>query len=128
MGTSEFYRVVEAQPEILDSLVVDLEYLGRPSCLLLFVVLRPGTPDDAALRQRLAQAIRAGLSARHVPDEVHVVAAIPRTLTGKKLELPVKKLLLGHPPERVFKRDGIAPVEAIDAFVAFAARAGGARG
>ena len=128
MGTSEFYRVVEAQPEILDSLVVDLEYLGRPSCLLLFVVLRPGTPDDAALRQRLAQAIRAGLSARHVPDEVHVVAAIPRTLTGKKLELPVKKLLLGHPPERVFKRDGIAPVEAIDAFVAFAARAGGANG
>jgi acetoacetyl-CoA synthetase len=95
----------------------------RPS-----VVLRPGTPDDAPLRQRLAQAIRAGLSARHVPDEVHVVAAIPRTLTGKKLELPVKKLLLGYPPERVFKLDGIAPVEAIDAFVAFAARAGGAKG
>lgn len=121
MGTSEFYRVVEAQPEVLDSLVVDIEYLGRTSCLLLFVVLRPGVADDTTLRQRLTQAIGSGLSMRHVPDEVHVVPAIPRTLTGKKLELPIKKLLLGHPPEKVLKRDGIVPVDAIDTFVSFAA-------
>jgi acetoacetyl-CoA synthetase len=120
MGTAELYRAVEAQPEVLDSLVVDLEYLGRESWMPLFVVLRPGLVLDDALRQRLMQAIRTALSARHVPNHIVQVAAIPRTLSGKKMELPVKKLLLGAPPEQVFHRDAMANADSIDAFVTYA--------
>jgi acetoacetyl-CoA synthetase len=125
MGTAELYRAVEALPEVLDSLVVDLEYLGRESWMPLFVVLREGLALDDKLTQRLKQAIREALSARHVPNEVFQVAAVPRTLSGKKMELPVKKLLLGAAPEQVLKRDAMANAESIDWFVAFAqARAG----
>ncbi len=120
MGTSEFYRVIEAIPEIVDSLVVDLEYLGRDSCLLLFVQMRDGASLDPALEASLRAALRGALSARHVPDEFVVAPGIPRTLTGKKLELPVKKLLLGHAPERVVKRDAIAEPEVFDWYVAYA--------
>ena len=122
MGTAELYRAVEALPEVLDSLVVDLEYLGRESWMPLFVVLREGLQLDAALQQRLKQAIREALSARHVPNDIFQVAAVPRTLSGKKMELPVKKLLLGAAPEQVLKRDAMANAESIDWFVAFAAR------
>ena len=127
MGTAELYRAAEAQPEVLDSLVVDLEYLGRESWMPLFVVLRPGLVLDDALTQRLKQAIRQSLSARHVPNEILQVAAIPRTLSGKKMELPVKKLLLGAAPEEVLKRDAMANADCIDWFVDHARRrAGGA--
>jgi acetoacetyl-CoA synthetase len=105
---------------VLDSLVVDLEYLGRESWMPLFVVLREGLVLDAVLVQRINGAIRAALSARHVPNEVLQVAAIPRTLSGKKMELPVKKLLLGAPPEQVLNRDAMANAASIDWFVAFA--------
>ena len=112
---------------MLDSLVVDLEYLGRESWMPLFVVLRPGLVLDDALTQRLKQAIRQSLSARHVPNEILQVAAIPRTLSGKKMELPVKKLLLGAAPEEVLKRDAMANADCIDWFVDHARRrAGGA--
>ena len=121
MGTAELYRVVEGVEEVLDSLVVDLEFLGRPSYMALFVQLRPGLSLDEPLRQRVRQALRSGLSARHVPDEILQVAAIPKTITGKKLELPIKKLLLGHAPEQVLKRDGLAQPESVDWFVRFAA-------
>ncbi|MFP5473629.1 MAG: acetoacetate--CoA ligase [Gammaproteobacteria bacterium] len=120
MGTAEFYRVVEQLEEVADSLVVDLEYLGRPSWMALFVQLRPGIELDEPLRQRIRQALRTGLSARHVPDEIVPVALVPRTITGKKLELPVKKLLLGQPVEKVVKRDALAQPAAIDWFVDFA--------
>jgi acetoacetyl-CoA synthetase len=120
MGTSELYRAVELQPEVLDSLVVDLEYLGRESYMPLFVVLREGLALDEALTGRLRLAIRQALSARHVPNEIFQVSAIPRTLSGKKMELPVKKLLMGAPPEKVFHRDAMANAAAIDWFVAFA--------
>lgn len=120
MGTAELYRVVEGMDEVLDSLVVDLEYLGRPSYMALFVQLRPGATLDEPLRQRIRQALRSALSVRHVPDEIHAVALIPKTITGKKLELPIKKLLLGHAPEQVLKRDGLAQPESIDWFVRFA--------
>jgi acetoacetyl-CoA synthetase len=120
MGTAELYRAVEALPEVLDSLVVDLEYLGRESWMPLFVVLREGLQLDAALTQRLKQAIREALSARHVPNEVFQVAAVPRTLSGKKMELPVKKLLLGADPAQVLNRDAMANAESIGWFVAFA--------
>src|SRR5574337_383273 len=120
MGTAELYRAVEALPEVLDSLVVDLEFLGRPSWMPLFVVLRDGVALDDALVQRLKAAIRAALSPRHVPDEVFQVAAIPRTLSGKKMELPVKKLLQGADPAKVLNRDAMANASSIDAFVDFA--------
>jgi acetoacetyl-CoA synthetase len=101
MGTAELYRVIEAFDEVLDSMVVDLEYLGRESYMPLFVVLRPGMSLDATLTEKLKSAIRTGLSARHVPNDVFQVPEVPRTLTGKKLELPIKKVLLGQPVEKV---------------------------
>ena len=120
MGTSELYRAVEALPEVMDSLVVDLEYLGRESWMPLFVVLRDGLTLDAALTQRLRSAIKAALSARHVPNDIFQVEAIPRTLSGKKLELPVKKLLMGADPALVLNRDAMANAASVDWFVALA--------
>ena len=122
MGTAELYRAVEALPEVLDSLVVDLEYQGRDSYMPLFVVLREGLTLDAPLHKRLRDAIKSGLSARHVPNEIFQVAAIPRTLSGKKMELPVKKLLLGADPAQVLNRDAMANADCIDWFVEFARR------
>jgi acetoacetyl-CoA synthetase len=135
MGTSELYRVVEQFDEIADSLVIDLEYLGRPSFLALFIVptagsagCMPAAPQAAAagdtgvepaLRARLLQRIRSELSARHVPDEVYAVPEVPRTLTGKKLEVPIKRILLGHPPAKAVNRDSMANPGIIDWFVAF---------
>jgi acetoacetyl-CoA synthetase len=122
MGTAELYRAVEALPEVLDSLVVDLEYLGRESYMPLFIVLREGLVLDAALTQRLKDSIRSALSARHVPNEIFQVSAIPRTLSGKKMELPVKKLLQGTAPDQVFKQGAMANAECVAWFVEFAAR------
>ena len=121
MGTSEIYRVVDDLPEILDSLVVDLEFLGRDSWMPLFVVLRPGTALDDDLRIRINRAIRELLSARHVPDRIFAVPEIPRTLTGKKMELPVKNLLLGMPLEKIANRDAMSNPASLDYFVALAA-------
>jgi acetoacetyl-CoA synthetase len=150
MGTAEIYRVVEAFPEVADSLVIDLEYLGRDSYMALFVVLRePGSgvagigakgpaPDGAVageesrrsgiggtgvtseLRTQLLAAIRTQLSARHVPNEVFAIPEVPRTLSGKKLEVPVKKILLGQPAEKSVNRDSMANPVSIDWFIAFA--------
>jgi acetoacetyl-CoA synthetase len=126
MGTSELYRAIEAVPEVLDSLVIDLEYLGRPSYMPLFVQLRPGIALDAALKARIADAIRTGVSARFVPDDIFAVAEVPRTLTGKKMELPVRNLLLGRPLDKVASRDAMANPASLDYFVAFAAERAGA--
>ncbi len=120
MGTSEIYRAVEALPEVLDSMVVDLEYLGRDSWMPLFVVLREGVALDAALTDRIRQAIRTALSPRFLPDAIHQVAEIPRTLSGKKQELPVKKLLLGQPIEKVINREAMANPASLDWYVALA--------
>ena len=125
MGTAELYRAVEALPEVVDSLVVDLEMLGRESYMPLFVVLREGLVLDDALTRRLKEAIRSALSARHVPNEIFQVASIPRTLSGKKMELPVKKLLLGAAPEDVFKLDAMANAESVAWFTDFAGRYNG---
>jgi len=120
MGTSELYRAVEALPEVMDSLVVDLEYLGRESWMPLFVVLRDGLVLDEALTQRLRAAIKTALSARHVPNDIYQVPAIPRTLSGKKLELPVKKLLMGADAAKVMNRDATANADSLDWFIALA--------
>ena len=122
MGTAELYRAVELMPEVLDSLVVDLEYLGHESYMPLFVVLRDGLMLDAALTRRLKDSIKTALSARHVPNEIFQVGAVPRTLSGKKMELPVKKLLMGTPAEQVFKLDAMANAECVAWFAEFAAR------
>ena len=122
MGTSEIYSAVEALPEVLDSMVVDLEYLGRESYMPLFVVLRPGGTLDDALRQRLNDAIRKALSPRFVPDDIFQVPEIPRTLSGKKQELPIKKLLLGQPIEKVVNQEAMANPGSLAWYVAFAAQ------
>src|SRR5699024_984018 len=121
MGTSEIYRVVEGFSEVLDSLVVDLEYLGKPSFMPLFLVLHEGAEFSAALVDGIKQAIREQLSARHVPNEVYVVPSIPRTMSGKKMELPIRRLLLGARLEEVANLDAMANPEAMDWFVEFAA-------
>ena len=122
MGTSEIYSAVEALPEVLDSLVVDLEYLGRESYMPLFVVLRAGSTLDGALHGRIAAAIRTALSPRFVPDAIFAVAEVPRTLSGKKQELPIKKLLLGQPIDKVVNRDAMANPACLDWYVDFAAQ------
>jgi acetoacetyl-CoA synthetase len=121
MGTSELYSAVEALPEVLDSMVVDLEYLGRESHMPLFVVLRPGLMLDEALRARITGAIRTALSPRFVPDEIHQVDEIPRTLSGKKQELPIKKLMLGQPVDKVINREAMANPGCLDWYVRMAA-------
>jgi acetoacetyl-CoA synthetase len=122
MGTAELYRAVEALPEVLDSLVVDLEYLGRDSWMPLFVVLREGMVLDDALAARIKGVIKLALSPRHVPNDIFQVEAIPRTLSGKKMELPVKKLLMGADPARVLNPDAMANSASVDWFVDLARR------
>jgi acetoacetyl-CoA synthetase len=120
MGTSELYSAIEALPEVLDSMVVDLEYLGRDSYMPLFVVLRAGMVLDDAMKAKLNNAIKTALSPRFVPNEIFSVAEIPRTLSGKKQELPIKKLLLGAPIEKVVNRDAMANPACLDWYVEFA--------
>jgi acetoacetyl-CoA synthetase len=120
MGTSELYSAVEALPEVLDSMVVDLEYLGRESYMPLFVVLRAGVALDAAMQAKLNNAIKTALSPRFVPNEIFQVPEIPRTLSGKKQELPIKKLLLGQPLEKVVNRDAMANPGCLGWYVQFA--------
>jgi acetoacetyl-CoA synthetase len=120
LGTAEFYTVVEELPEVDDSLVVHLEDpAGGNGDLRLYVVLRDGALD-APLRKKIATALKNALSPRHVPDEITAVPVIPRNRTGKKLELPVKKLLLGARPEDVVGRDVLADPTALDHFRALA--------
>jgi acetoacetyl-CoA synthetase len=121
MGTSEFYRVVERIPEIVDSLVVDTGSLADAAgTLYLFVVLAPGAELDADLKRRIAAEVRRELSPRHVPDRILSVPAVPRTLNGKKLEVPVKRLLLGADAKSVASRDTLANPGALDEFAALA--------
>jgi acetoacetyl-CoA synthetase len=121
IGTAEFYGIVEALPDVADSLVVHLEDpSGGPGELLLFVVLRDGRSLDADLQRRIAAELRGELSPRHVPDEIVEVPAIPRTLSGKKLEVPVKRILLGAPPDAAASRDSLADPNALAAFVTLA--------
>jgi acetoacetyl-CoA synthetase len=119
VGTAEIYRVVEAIDVVTDSLVVHLESpdAGDPGRLVLFVVLADGHRLDEELTQRIRSALRDGLSPRHVPDEIHQVTTIPTTLSGKKLELPVKKILLGADPDAVASRGALKDPAALDQFV-----------
>lgn len=122
MGTSDFYRVVEAFEEIADSLVIDTGRLGAEGRLLLYVQLTPGAALDEDLTGRLKRAIRSALSPRHVPDEINKVPGIPRTLSGKKLEIPVRKILQGTPIEQAANPDSMANPEVLEHFTPGAAR------
>jgi acetoacetyl-CoA synthetase len=117
-GTSELYAVVDALPEIADSLVIGIEQPDGGYWMPLFVALREGAALDDGLRARIVAAIRSSLSPRHVPDEITQVPAIPRTLSGKKMELPVKRLLLGHPMDAVAAPGTTADPAALEAFAA----------
>jgi len=122
MGTSELYQAIEVLPEIVDSLVVDLEFLGKESYMPLFVVLTEGAELDSDLREKINSRIRSSLTARHVPNEIFAVPAVPRTLSGKKLEVPIKKLFLGAPLEQVVNRDSLANPESLEWYGEFSER------
>lgn len=122
MGTAEIYRAVLTVDAVVDALVVDVPRAGAENWMPLFVVLRPGAQLTPELTKELAGAIRSACSPRHVPDEVIEVAEVPRTLSGKVLEVPVKKILMGIPPEQAAARDSLANPAALDPFVALAAR------
>jgi acetoacetyl-CoA synthetase len=119
IGTAEFYAVVESFAEVADSLVVHLDADDR---LVLFVSLADGAPMTDALRERLRSELRGSLSPRHVPDEIVAVPAIPRTLSGKKLEVPVKRILTGTPADVAASRGSLADPSSLDPFVELAER------
>jgi acetoacetyl-CoA synthetase len=122
MGTSEIYRAVLALDEVTDALVVDVPRQGTEGWMPLFVVLKEGATLDDDLTKRLAKRIREDCSPRHVPNEVHEIAEVPRTLSGKVLEVPVKRILMGQDPDKAASRDSLANPQALDWFVEFAGR------
>jgi acetoacetyl-CoA synthetase len=121
MGTSEIYRAVLALDDVVDALVVDVPREGTDGWMPLFVVLREGAELDDDLVAAIRKRIREDCSPRHVPDEVHQVAEVPRTLSGKVLELPVKRILMGRAPDEVASRDSLANPDALDVFAGLAA-------
>ena len=120
MGTSEIYRAVLSIDEILDALVVDVPRDGEESWMPLFVVLAEGAELDDELTKRIAKAVREQCSPRHVPNEVTAIAEVPRTLSGKVLEVPVKRILMGTPPEQAASRESLANPAALDFFAELA--------
>ena len=124
MGTSEIYRAVLALDEIVDALVVDVPRAGEENWMPLFVVLREGAELDDELVAEISRRIREDCSPRHVPSEIRAIAEVPRTLSGKVLEVPVKRILMGEPPEQAASRDSLANPAALDPFVALARERG----
>ena len=122
MGTSEIYRAVLDLDEILDALVVDVPRPGTDGWMPLFIVLREGAELNDELKREIAKRVRERCSPRHVPDEVFAIDAVPRTLSGKVLEVPVKRILMGTPAEQAASRDSLANPAALDYFTAMAAR------
>ncbi|MET9797085.1 acetoacetate--CoA ligase [Nocardiopsis alba] len=122
MGTSEIYRAVLSLDDVLDALVVDVPQGDGSSKIELFVVLRGGADLEGDVPKEIARRIRTDCSPRHVPDRVRAIAAVPRTLSGKVLEVPVKRILMGERPEKVASRDSLANPEALDHFSDLAER------
>jgi acetoacetyl-CoA synthetase len=120
MGTSEIYRAVQAVPAVLDALVVDVPRPGTEGWMPLFVVLAPSTTLDEDLEREIKGRIRDQCSPRHVPNQIFQIAEVPRTLSGKVLEVPVKRILTGTPPEQAASRDSLANPGALDYFVELA--------
>jgi acetoacetyl-CoA synthetase len=122
MGTAEIYRAVLALDDVTDALVVDIPREGEENFMPLFVVLRDGAELDEALSKAIKARIREDCSPRHVPNEIVTVSEVPRTLSGKVLELPVKRILQGTAPEKAASRDSLANPKALDFFVDYAGR------
>jgi acetoacetyl-CoA synthetase len=122
MGTSEIYRAVLGIEAIVDALVVDVPRPGTDGWMPLFVVMREGAELDEELPKEIARRVREQCSPRHVPDEVFEIDEVPRTLSGKVLEVPVKKILMGTPVEKAASRDSLANPRSLDYFVAMAKR------
>ena len=120
MGTSEIYRVVEGFPEVLDSLIIGVEYPGGRYYMPLFVVLSDNVELDDALKARIKESLRRNISPHHVPDEVFAIREVPRTLSGKKLEVPVKKLFMGIPVEKAISIDAMSNPQSIQYFIELA--------
>ncbi|MCB0047091.1 MAG: acetoacetate--CoA ligase [Caldilineaceae bacterium] len=120
MGTSEIYQAVESFDEVTDSLIIDLELLGRESYMPLFVTLREGVTLDDDLVARIKAKIRADISPRHAPDDIFVIDQAPYTLSGKKMEVPIRKILLGHDPQKAANAGAMRNPEALDYFIDFA--------
>lgn len=120
MGSSEIYRVVEDIPDVLDSLIIGVERPGGGYYMPLFVVLRPGVELTDELKKRIKDRLRSNLSPHHVPDEIYVIPEVPRTLSGKKLEVPVKKLFMGVPPEKAISVDAMSNPQVMQYFIEFA--------
>ncbi len=120
MGTSEIYRAVQAIPEVTDALVVDVPRPGTEGWMPLFVVLDEGVALDDDLVGRIKRSIREQCSPRHVPNEVYALAEVPRTLSGKVLEVPVKRILMGTPVDQAASRDSLANPAALDPFIELA--------
>ena len=122
LGTADFYVIVDSMPEIADSAVVHLEDKdGGPGELILLVATAGGHELDDDLANRIKRALRSELSPRHVPDEIAALSAVPRTLSGKKLEVPIKRMLLGMPADKAASRDSLANPEALDHVAAWVA-------
>ena len=120
MGSSEIYRAVEDLPEVDDSLIIGAELPGGRYYMPLFVVLKEGVVLDDALQAAIRAKIRTAVSPHHVPDEIIAIPEVPRTLNGKKLEVPVKKLFMGIPPERAINVDAMSNPHVMQYFVALA--------
>ncbi len=127
MGSSDIYRVVESLPEVLDSLVVGIEQAGGGYYMPLFVVLREGVPLDDVLKAKIKNALRKNVSAHHVPDEIIAIQEVPLTLSGKKTEVPVKKLFMGVSVEKAVSMDALRNPQAIEYFIAFAQKVSASR-
>ena len=122
MGTAEIYRAVLALEDVTDALVVDIPKEGEENFMPLFVVLREGAELDEELAKAIKARIREDCSPRHVPNDIVTVSEVPRTLSGKVLELPVKRILQGTDPEKAASRDSLANPKALDFFVDYAGR------
>jgi len=120
MGSSELYTAIEGVPEVLDSLIIGVEQPGGGYYMPLFVVLRPGVELDDRIKDAIRQNIASSLSPRFLPDEIVQIAEVPRTLSGKKLEVPVKKLLMGMPPEKALNIGAVGNPAAVEFFIEFA--------
>jgi acetoacetyl-CoA synthetase len=120
MGTSEIYRAVLSVDQVQDALVVDVPREGEENWMPLFVVMRDGNELDDDTIKAIRTRVREDCSPRHVPNEVIAIAEIPRTLSGKVLEVPVKRVLMGEPPEKAASRESLANPEAFDWFVDYA--------
>jgi len=122
MGTSEIYSAVESVEEVADSLVVDIHKDDGSAFMPLFVVLKEGEEMTGDLEKSIKSAIRDRTSPRHVPDEILQVEEVPRTLNGKKLEVPIKKILSGTPPEKAASKESLANPDILDRYVELAER------